>query len=186
LPKEIETWNELQKTIDHFNGVTTPTVRKVPDFNQAIDWKLLNSYPQTPMATMQTKYGTIVIELMKNKAPGTVVNFIQLANNGFYNGKTFHRVVSNFVIQGGCPRGDGYGALDYTIRSEFSSMRWDNEGLVGMASSGNHTEGTQFFISNAPAFHLDGNYTIFGKVKSGMEIIHKIQQSDAIEKITVK
>ncbi len=186
LPKEIETWNELQKTIDYFNGVTTPTVRKVPDFNQAIDWKLLNSYPQVPVATMQTKYGTIVIELMKSKAPGTVVNFIQLANNGFYNGKTFHRVVSNFVIQGGCPRGDGYGALDYTIRSEFPPLRWDNEGLVGMASSGNHTEGTQFFISNAPAFHLDGNYTIFGKVKSGMEIIHKIQQTDAIEKITVK
>jgi cyclophilin family peptidyl-prolyl cis-trans isomerase len=186
LPKDIETWNELQKTIDYLNGVTVATPRKLPNHNQPIDWKLLNSYNGTPVATMQTKYGTVVIELFRNKAPGSVVNFIQLANNGFYNGKSFHRVVSNFVIQGGCPRGDGYGGLDYSIRSELPPMRWDQEGLVGMASSGNHTECTQFFVSNAPAFHLDGNYTIFGKVKSGMEIIHKMQQGDLIEKITVK
>jgi cyclophilin family peptidyl-prolyl cis-trans isomerase/HEAT repeat protein len=186
LPKDIETWNELQKAIDYLNGSIAPAPRKIPDFNQAIDWKLLNSYPETPTATMQTKYGTVVIELFRNKAPGTVVNFIQLANNGFYNGKSFHRVVSNFVIQGGCPRGDGYGALDYTIRSELPPMHWNQEGFIGMASSGRHTEGTQFFINNAPAFHLDGNYTIFGKVKSGMEIIHKMHQGDLIEKITVK
>ena len=178
--------NLLQKTIDFFNSAASPSIRKIPDFNQPIDWKLLNSYQQSPVATVQTKYGTLTIELFKNKTPGTVVNFIQLANNGFFNGKTFHRVVSNFVIQGGCPRGDGYGALDYTIRSELPPMQWNEEGLVGMASSGNHTECTQFFISNAPAFHLDGNYTIFGKVKSGIEIIHKIQQGDLIEKITVK
>jgi cyclophilin family peptidyl-prolyl cis-trans isomerase len=186
LPKDIETWNELQKTIDYLNGSIAPAPRKIPDFNQAIDWKLLNSYSETPTATMQTKYGTVVIELFRTKAPGTVVNFIQLANNGFYNGKSFHRVVSNFVIQGGCPRGDGYGALDYTIRSELPPMNWNQEGFIGMASSGRHTEGTQFFINNAPAFHLDGNYTIFGKVKSGMEVIHKMHQGDLIEKITVK
>lgn len=186
LPKDIETWNELQKTIDYFNGATTPTVVKIPDFNQPIDWKLLNSYSKNPIATMQTKYGNVTIELMPAKAPGTVVNFIQLSNNNFYNGKSFHRVVSNFVIQGGCPRGDGYGALDYSIRSELPPMNWDDEGYVGMASSGNHTEGTQFFVTMAPAFHLDGNYTIFGKIKSGMDVLHKIQQSDVIEKIIVK
>ena len=186
LPKDIETWNELQKTIDYFNGLTTETVPKIPDFNQPIDWKLLNSYSKTPVATMQTKYGNVTIELMPSKAPGTVVNFIQLSNNNFYNGKSFHRVVSNFVIQGGCPRGDGYGALDYSIRSELPPMNWDDEGYVGMASSGNHTEGTQFFVTMAPAFHLDGNYTIFGKIKSGMDILHKIQQGDVIEKIIVK
>lgn len=186
LPKDIETWNEIQKTIDFFNGETKPTIAKIPDFNQPIDWKLLNSYPKTPIATLQTKYGSVTIELMPSKAPGTVVNFIQLANNNFYNGKSFHRVVSNFVIQGGCPRGDGYGALDYSIRSELPPMNWDEEGYVGMASSGNHTEGTQFFVTMAPAFHLDGNYTIFGKIKSGMEILHNIQQGDLIEKIVVK
>lgn len=186
LPKDIESWNELQKTIDYFNGVTTPTVKKIPDYNQPIDWKLFNSYNQEPVATIQTKYGNIVVELWRNKAPGTVVNFIQLANNNFYNGKTFHRVVSNFVIQGGCPRGDGYGALDYTIRSELPPARWETEGLIGMASAGNHTEGTQFFITDAPALHLDGNYTMFGKVKSGLDIVHRIQAGDLIEKITVK
>lgn len=186
LPKDIETWNELQKTIDFFNGALVATPRKVPSYNEPIDWKLLNSYNQNITATLQTQYGSVVIDLYKNKAPGTVVNFIQLANNNFYNGKTFHRVVSNFVIQGGCPRGDGYGALDYTIRSEFLPMSWNQEGFIGMASSGPHTEGTQFFINNAPAFHLDGKYTIFGKVRSGMEIIHKIQQGDVIEKVMIK
>lgn len=186
LPKDIETWNELQKTIDYFNGVPIATAPKVPAYNEPIDWKLLNSYGQNIVATIQTQYGSIIIDLYKNKAPGTVVNFIQLANNNFYNGKTFHRVVSNFVIQGGCPRGDGYGALDYTIRSEFIPMSWNQEGYIGMASSGPHTEGTQFFINNAPAFHLDGKYTIFGKIRSGIEIIHKIQQGDIIEKVVVK
>jgi cyclophilin family peptidyl-prolyl cis-trans isomerase/HEAT repeat protein len=186
LPKDIETWNEIQKTIDFLNGVPLATSRKIPDYNQPIDWKLLNSFSPLPNAHIQTKYGTIVIELFANKAPGTVVNFIQLVNNNFYNGKSFHRVVSNFVIQGGCPRGDGYGALDYTIRSELPPMHWDNEGYIGMASSGNHTEGTQFFINNAPTLHLDGNYTIFGKVKSGIDAVHKIQQGDLIEKVFLK
>jgi cyclophilin family peptidyl-prolyl cis-trans isomerase/HEAT repeat protein len=186
LPKDIETWNALQETIDYFNGVPIPTPKKIPEYNEPIDWKLLNSYGQNLTATIQTKYGAIIVDLYKNKAPGTVVNFIQLANNNFYNGKTFHRVASNFVIQGGCPRGDGYGALDYTIRSEFLPISWNQEGYLGMASSGPHTEGTQFFINNAPAFHLDGKYTIFGKVKSGIEIIHAIQQGDIIEKVTVK
>lgn len=186
LPKDIETWNELQKTIDYFNGALVATATKVPAYNEPIDWKLLNSYGQNIVATIQTQYGSIVIDLYKNKAPGTVVNFIQLANNNFFNGKTFHRVVSNFVIQGGCPRGDGYGALDYTIRSEIFQTSWNQEGYIGMASSGPHTEGTQFFINNAPAFHLDGKYTIFGKIRSGMEIIHKIQQGDIIEKVVVK
>lgn len=186
LPRDIEAWNELQKTIDFFNGAAIATPNKVPDYNQPIDWKLLNSYNNAITATMVTKYGTVVIDLYREKAPGTVVNFIQLANNGFYNGKTFHRVISNFMAQGGCTRGDGYGSLDYTIRSELSAQHWDDEGYIGMASAGRHTEGTQFFISHMPTFHLDGYYTIFGKVRSGMEIIHKIQQGDIIEKITVK
>ena len=184
IPKDIETWNELQKTVDVFNA--TVTEPKKPTYNQPIDWKLLASYPALPKATVTTKYGTFVIELFKDKAPGSVINFIQLANNGFFNGKNFHRVVSNFVIQGGCPRGDGYGALDYTIRSELNPSHWDNEGFVGMASSGNHTEGTQFFINNAPALHLDGNYTIFGKVILGMDIVHKIQIGDVMTSVSVK
>jgi cyclophilin family peptidyl-prolyl cis-trans isomerase/HEAT repeat protein len=184
LPKDIETWNELQKTIDFFNNTTSEP--KKPAYNQPIDWKLLNAYSRSPKVRITTQYGDIVAELYRDKTPGTVVNFIQLANNNFFNGKNFHRVVSNFVVQGGCSRGDGYGALDYTIRSEFLPVHWDNEGYLGMASSGNHTEGTQFFISNAPAFHLDGNYTIFGKVLEGMDIVHKIQAGDIMKSVVVK
>ncbi len=184
LPKEIEVWNEIQKTIDFFNGTSSEPRR--PDYNEPIDWKLLNAYEKNVRATITTKYGSFVVALDKDKAPGTVVNFIQLANNSFFNGKTFHRVIANFVAQGGCPRGDGYGALDYTIRSELPPLHWDSEGLIGMASSGNHTEGTQFFVNTAPALHLDGNYTIFGKVVEGMEVVHKLQAGDVMIKVVVK
>ena len=184
MPKDIEVWNELQKTVDIFNA--TVTEPKKPNYNQPIDWKLLASYPAVPKATVTTKYGVFTIDLYKDKAPGSVINFIQLANNGFFNGKNYHRVIGNFVAQGGCPRGDGYGALDYSIRSELLPMHWDTEGLVGMASSGNHTEGTQFFINTVPTLHLDGNYTIFGKVSSGMDVVHKLQIGDVMTSVSVK
>jgi cyclophilin family peptidyl-prolyl cis-trans isomerase len=184
LPRDIEAWNSLQETIDNFNGV--PFTPKKLDHNQAIEWKLFNSLGPNPTATVETAYGSFTMDLFKKQAPGSVLNFISLVNNGFYNGKTFHRVVSNFVIQAGCPRGDGYGALDYSIRSELYPSHYDQEGMVGMASAGNHTEGTQFFINNAPAPHLDGNYTIFAKVTSGMNIVQKIQQGDAITRVTIK
>jgi cyclophilin family peptidyl-prolyl cis-trans isomerase/HEAT repeat protein len=184
MPRDIEAWNSIQETIDNFNGV--PFTPKKLDYNQPIEWKLFNSIGPNPVATIETAYGSITLDLFKKQAPGSVLNFISLANNGFYNGKTFHRVVSNFVIQAGCPRGDGYGALDYSIRSELYPSHYDQEGMVGMASAGNHTEGTQFFINNAPAPHLDGNYTIFAKVTSGMDVVQKIQQGDAITRVTIK
>lgn len=185
LPKEIETYNELQKTIDYFNGKTDSSPKQ-PDFTHPIDWKIVSLVTEKTRAVIQTKYGNISLVFFPKIAPGSVANFIQLSNSGFFNGKTFHRVVSNFVVQGGCPRGDGFGALDYAIRSEFNpSVRYETEGMVGMASSGNHTEGTQWFITNAPAPHLDGGYTIFAKVVEGMDAVQKIQVGDIIEKITV-
>ena len=118
-------------------------------------------------------------------APGSVLNFINLVDKGFYAGKKFHRVVPNFVIQGGCPRGDGYGSLDYTIRSELPSLSYDEQGYVGMASAGRHTEGTQFFITHSPTLHLDGEYTIFGKVTEGMDVVHNIMVGDSIQQVSV-
>jgi cyclophilin family peptidyl-prolyl cis-trans isomerase len=112
-----------------------------------------------------------------------VVNFIKLINDGFYNGKTTHRVVPNFVVQGGCPRGDGYGALDYTIRSEIGLCWYDQAGYLGMASAGRDTEGTQWFITHSPTPHLDGRYTIFGKVAEGMDVVNTLEVGDRIEKI---
>ena len=185
LPRDIETYNELRKTLDFFRDKKDTKLEK-PVYNHPIDWALAASIQQGTQVTMETNRGKITLELWPDFAPGTVANFVSLAQSGFYDQKTFHRVVSNFVIQGGCPRGDGYGSLDYSIRSELPFLHYDQPGLIGMASSGNHTECTQFFITHAPALHLDGNYTIFGKVVSGMEIVNQIRIGDRIEKITIQ
>lgn len=185
MPKEIETYNELKKTIEILNNrlETPPTTAQ---FNHPIDWALVRELGDRPRARIRTNRGTIVLELLTDVAPGTVANFVQLAREDFFNNKTFHRVVPNFVIQGGCPRGDGYGSLDYTIRSELPYLHYDREGYVGMASAGNHTEGTQFFITHSPTPHLDGNYTIFAKVEEGIEFVHQIQVGDLMEEVTVQ
>jgi cyclophilin family peptidyl-prolyl cis-trans isomerase len=185
LPQEIETYNELKKTIDFFAGNKDSEPLK-PEYNHPIDWSILTSLKEKPKAKISTDRGSIILELYPKKAPGTVANFVKLANEGFFDGKNFHRVVPNFVIQGGCPRGDGYGSLDYSIRSELPPMHYDREGYVGMASAGNHTEGTQFFITHSPTPHLDGNYTIFARVERGMEAVHKILVGDKIQSIKIE
>jgi len=183
LPQEIETYNEIQKTLDFISGTTTP-IKKLT-YNNPINWSILNNMTVYTKAMLQTKAGNIIIQFFPQQAPGSVANFIQLANTGFFNGKSFHRVIPNFVVQGGCPRGDGYGALPYSIRSEFAPLRYDEDGMIGMASSGPHTEGTQFFITHCPTPHLDGRYTIFAKVMEGMDVVHKLQIGDVIEKVTI-
>jgi len=90
------------------------------------------------------------------------------------------------VIQGGCPRGDGYGSLAYSIRSELPLAYYDEEGYIGMASAGNHTEGTQFFITHSPTPHLDGGYTIFGKVTEGMDAVHQMEEGDNILSVAIR
>lgn len=184
LPQEIETYNELQQTIDFFNG--TKTEPRKPEFNHSIDWETFNNLSPEPKAVLRTKRGDITIRLLPDIAPGSVVNFVKLAKAGFFDGKNFHRVVSNFVIQGGCPRGDGYGSLDYSIRSEVPQAYYDREGYVGMASAGPDTEGTQFFITHSPTPHLDGKYTIFARVTEGMNAVHDIMIGDIIEKVLIQ
>jgi cyclophilin family peptidyl-prolyl cis-trans isomerase/HEAT repeat protein len=184
LPRDIETYNELKKTLDFLEErKETPPLK--PEFNHPIDWSLAAAIQQGTQATIHTNRGKITLELWPESAPATVANFVTLAQSGFYENKVFHRVVSNFVVQTGCPRGDGYGSLDYSIRSELPYLHYDQAGLLGMASAGNHTECTQFFITHAPALHLDGNYTLFGKVISGMDIVQQIRISDRIEKIEI-
>ncbi|MCO6484501.1 MAG: peptidylprolyl isomerase [Saprospiraceae bacterium] len=134
---------------------------------------------------MKTKRGNILLALDPGHAPGSVANFITLAKSGFYNGKTFHRVVPGFVIQGGCPRGDGYGSLNYTLRSELTGAFYEVSGLLGMASAGPHTEGVQFFITHAPAPHLNGRYSCFGRVASGMDVVHAIRPGDVMESVEI-
>jgi cyclophilin family peptidyl-prolyl cis-trans isomerase len=114
-----------------------------------------------------------------------VANFISLAQKDYFDKKFFHRVVPNFVIQGGCKRGDGSGSEDYSIRSEFSQRRYTT-GSVGMASAGKDTEATQWFITHSPTPHLDGRYTIFAVVESGMEVVQRIEVGDQILDVDIK
>lgn len=179
LPAQMETYNELGQTIDYLNGTEDFEIVP-PAFNHPIDWKLLESLGAQPRLELTMDAGKVTIALWPTVAPGSVANLAQLAKDGFLKDNAFHRVVANFVIQGGSPSGDAYGSLDYSIRSELSPIHYDMEGMLGMASAGRDTEGTQFFLTHSPTLHLDGRYTVFGKVESGMDIVHEIQQGDRI------
>lgn len=128
-------------------------------------------------AVIECSHGKIEIELFGDDAVQTAANFIKLATEGFYDGLTFHRVVPNFVAQGGCPRGDGWGDAGYYIRSEFNQHTYDR-GYIGIAHDGKDTGGSQFFFTHSPQRHLDGRYTIFARVADGMDVVDRIDQGD--------
>ena len=137
---------------------------------------------QKNIMVIETDFGTIKIALFKNDAPKNVANVMKLAKEGFYNGTTFHRVVKNFVIQGGdplskdtIPENDGTGGPGYYVVDELSQKLKFLEGTVGMANAGPNTNGSQFFICCNPAAHLDGKYTVIGQVIEGMDVVHKIE-----------
>jgi len=136
------------------------------------------------LVDIYTTKGRITLR-MSAEAPLTVYNFITLANRGFYNGLSFHRVLPSFVFQGGDPRGDGWGGPGYLIRDEVSNLS-HRRGIVGMASSGKDTAGSQFFVNHAPNLHLNGNYTIFANVISGLDIIDDIELDDKILMMKVR
>lgn len=139
-------------------------------------------------ATIKTNKGIMTVEFYDKDAPGTVENFITLAKKGYYNGLTWHRVIPDFVIQGGCPKGTGSGGPGYTIKCELDGdNQYHDRGVLSMAHAGRDTGGSQFFIchSRNNTSHLDGNHTCFGKVVEGLEVIDEIRQGDLIEEITV-
>ncbi|HWP82631.1 MAG TPA: peptidylprolyl isomerase [Bacteroidota bacterium] len=146
------------------------------------DWRGLERITPNQRVRMKTNRGTITLQLMKDHAPFSILSFVKLVRRGFYKGLTFHRVVPNFVIQGGDPRGDGWGGPGYSIRSEWSLVNYER-GSVGLASAGKDTEGCQFFITHSPQPHLDGRYTIFGRVVQGMDVVDRIQIGDRIESV---
>jgi len=161
-------------------GREYPLTRTFEPLMTDFDFRYLAALPETVLVTIETIRGDIALELYRDVAPFTVMSFLKLAaRRSFFRGVTFHRVVPNFVIQGGDPRGDGWGGPGYTIRSEFSHLSYDT-GTLGMASSGKDTEGSQFFITESPQPHLDGRYTIFGKVIRGMDVVNRIQVDDRI------
>jgi peptidyl-prolyl cis-trans isomerase A (cyclophilin A) len=144
------------------------------------------------IAAIETTMGTIEVKLFEKEAPKTVGNFVGLAtgtipwknpktnqqeNRPFYDGLIFHRVIPRFMIQGGCPLGEGYGGPGYKFEDEFHpGLKFDRPGLLAMANSGPNTNGSQFFITEAPTPHLNGHHTIFGEVTSGMEVVTNITQ----------
>jgi cyclophilin family peptidyl-prolyl cis-trans isomerase/HEAT repeat protein len=181
LPRDIETYLELQKTLDYLEDKTSAPTPATP-FTHPINWATVNKLAKNQKARLKTSKGDITFELLVEDAPGSVANFVELLEKGFYNGKNFHRVVPNFVAQGGCPRGDGWGSTDYAIRSEFANLNY-LEGYVGMASAGKDTESCQWFITHSPTPHLDGKYTIFARVVKGMDVVHQLNIGDRIEKV---
>lgn len=140
---------------------------------------------KNPIATIEMNDSKIIkVELYPDVAPNTVNNFISLANNGFYDGLTFHRVIYGFMIQGGCPEGTGMGGPGYSIKGEFAANGFDNQlkhtaGVISMARSMMpDSAGSQFFIMHKDAPHLDGQYAAFGKVVEGMDVVNQIAETD--------
>ena len=139
-------------------------------------------------AEIVTEKGTMTVEFYEKDAPKTVENFISLSKKGYYDGLTFHRVIPNFVIQGGCPNGTGAGGPGYTINCELDGEnQYHDRGVLSMAHAGRNTGGSQFFIchNRDNTKHLDRNHTCFGKVVEGIEVVDMIRQGDKIEKITI-
>jgi peptidyl-prolyl cis-trans isomerase B (cyclophilin B) len=137
-------------------------------------------------ATIQTSRGAIEIELFAKEAPFTVNNWVFLARDGFYDGLKFHRVIPDFMIQGGDPNGTGTGGPGYKFHDEvFGNPHKHGTGSLSMANAGPNTNGSQFFITHSPQPHLNGKHTVFGQVTSGQEVVNAIKQGDTIQSITI-
>lgn len=139
-------------------------------------------------AIIKTEKGDMNVEFFPQDAPGTVENFVKLSKDGFYDGLTFHRVIPDFVIQGGCPKGDGTGGPGYSIDCELDGEnQYHDRGVLSMAHAGRNTGGSQFFIchSRKNTAHLDRKHTVFGKVVEGLDVIDDIRQGDVIKSIEI-
>jgi len=183
-PAQIESIHAIDRAIGRLRGVTKPNLTET-EGGKSPNWNALTEYNNNTRAIVKTTQGAFTIELYMNEAPGSVINFLELSKKDYYDDKIFHRVVPNFVIQTGSPRGDNYGGEDYVIKSDVPPLSYNDEGYVGMASAGLHTESTQWFVTHSPTLHLDGKYSIFGKVIDGMDVIHKIQVGDKIQDIII-
>jgi cyclophilin family peptidyl-prolyl cis-trans isomerase/HEAT repeat protein len=165
---------EAQVVEDHYP--TEITTANYPQFYQR--------FAKNPVAVINTSKGEIQIELYYHAAPKTVVNFVKLATSGFYSNRVWHRVIPDFVIQDGCPRGDGWGGPGYEIRCEYNDLPY-LKGSVGMATSGKDTGGSQYFICQSPQPHLNGRYTLFGQVIAGMDVVERIEVGDTVRSIMI-
>ena len=141
---------------------------------------------QNPQVLLETSMGSITIELFKEKAPITVRNFLGYVKDGYYDGLTFHRVIKDFMIQGGDPQGNGSGGPGYKFPDEFdASLKHDAPGVLSMANSGPGTNGSQFFITHVPTPWLDGKHSVFGQVTQGQEVVNAIEQGDVMLSVRI-
>jgi len=158
------------------------------DENLLLSCKILKKNKNMSKAEIHTDKGVMKVEFYDNDAPGTVENFLKLSKKGYYDGLTFHRVLPDFVIQGGCPDGTGMGGPGYNIDCELDGEnQYHDRGVLSMAHAGRNTGGSQFFVchSRSNTSHLDRNHTCFGKVVEGLEVIDEIREGDKITKVTV-
>ncbi|MEM7573101.1 MAG: peptidylprolyl isomerase [Bacteroidota bacterium] len=186
LPRDTESYRSLDDAIALLEGRSPIDPHPSPVFNRPIDWSVLDAAGTDPVIRLRTTRGNISLRLFPEAAPATVASFIQLVNEGYYNGKPFHRVVPAWVAQGGCSRGDGYGNENFSLRTETPPLFYDGPGKLGMASAGPDTEGVQFFITHGPASQLDGRYTLFGEVLEGQEVVNQLQLGDLIERAELR
>jgi len=138
------------------------------------------------IAVFDTDRGPIKVELFAEQAPLTVANFVNLARRGFYDGLNFHRVIPDFMIQGGCPKGTGTGGPGYKFEDEANNGVKHDRGVLSMANAGPNTNGSQFFITHIKTDWLDGKHTVFGKVTEGLEVVDAVKQGDAIKSVKIE
>jgi peptidyl-prolyl cis-trans isomerase B (cyclophilin B) len=138
------------------------------------------------IATFDTDRGPIKVELYPDKAPLTVASFVNLARRGFYDGLNFHRVIPDFMVQGGCPEGSGRGGPGYKFEDEANNGVRHERGVLSMANAGPNTNGSQFFITHVATPWLDGKHTVFGKVVEGLDVVDKVAQGDLIKSVRIE
>ena len=177
MPRQLEASMELEKTLAYLEGREMPESNV--EYNHPIIVDSLAGLESIEAFSLETSKGKILMHVEAMKAPGTVMAIAELIEEGYYDGKLFHRVVPNFVAQAGCPYGDGWGGQDFSIRSEFSDLEYGT-GTVGMASAGKDTESCQWFITHSPTPHLNGRYSIFAYVAEGMEVVQQLEVGDRI------
>lgn len=182
MPRDFEAWVDLEKTICKAENrkYEYKSWFALTGYRHPIDWEYVKLIPENLKIKVTTNKGSFVMVLKVNEAPGSVVNFLKLLDSNYYDKRYFHRMVPDFVVQGGCPRGDGWGSLNWTQRSELSNNLVYKSGSVGLASAGKDSEGVQFFVTHTWTPHLDGRYTIFAELIEGMEVINTLKVGDQI------
>ncbi len=185
FPEDLEAGLALAKAVNFLTDSVEIKPPKSAAFKK-LNFGILEKVQDSTRAMVKTTKGVFELVFFPESAPSSVVNFIELSNDNYYDDKVFHRVVPNFVIQTGCNRGDGYGSLPFTIPSELGPKYYDDAGYVGMASAGIDTESSQWFVTHSPTPHLDGRYTIFAKVIQGMNVVHDIEEGDKILDVIIK